>query len=41
MSEAGAAHDAVELIKGYSGTFEKPLLVDQGTADNFLVMSMA
>lgn len=33
--EAGKAHDAVELINAYSGA-PFPLLVDQGTADNFL-----
>jgi len=34
--EAGAAHDAVELLKKYDGA-PFPLLVDQGGADNFLV----
>ncbi len=33
--EAGKAHDACELVKGYSGPPLK-LLVDQGAADNFL-----
>jgi len=33
--DAGKAHDAVELINGYSGA-SFPLLVDQGAADNFL-----
>lgn len=33
--EAGAAHDACELIKAYTGPPMK-LLVDQGLADNFL-----
>ena len=33
--EAGLAHDAVELIGGHTGG-AFPLLVDQGTADNFL-----
>jgi len=33
--DAGKAHDAVELIKGYGGPPLK-LLVDQGAADNFL-----
>ena len=33
--EAGAAHDACELIKGYEGP-DLNLLIDQGTGDNFL-----
>ena len=33
--DAGAAHDACELLKGYSGP-PFSLLVDQGAADNFL-----
>ena len=33
--DAGAAHDACELLKGYSGPKFSPL-VDQGAADNFL-----
>jgi len=33
--EAGKAHDTCELLAGFKGKFE--LLVDQGTADNFLI----
>lgn len=34
--EAGKAHDAVELINGLAAPPDATLLVDQGTADNFL-----
>jgi S-formylglutathione hydrolase len=33
--EAGKAHDATELMATYSGP-KTPILIDQGTADNFL-----
>mmetsp|Transcript_17835 Transcript_17835/g.30256 ORF Transcript_17835/g.30256 Transcript_17835/m.30256 type:complete len:226 (+) Transcript_17835:1315-1992(+) len=33
--EAGKEYDAVELVKKYAGP-KSPILVDQGTADNFL-----
>jgi S-formylglutathione hydrolase len=33
--DAGKAHDATELVKGYAGT-RLPILVDQGAADEFL-----
>ena len=35
--EAGMAHDAVELVKGFSGKLSRPVLIDQGAADKFLV----
>ena len=31
------AHDAVELGKGFSGKLSRPVLIDQGAADKFLV----
>ena len=34
--EAGSAHDAVKLVEAYSGAKFPPILVDQGSADNFL-----
>ena len=33
--EAGKAYDATELMASYSGP-KVPILIDQGTADNFL-----
>lgn len=34
--EAGKAHDATELVASYTGP-KLPILIDQGSADNFLI----
>merc|ERR1719382_1294756 len=34
--QAGAEHDATELIKNYPKENQAPILIDQGTADGFL-----